>query len=313
VSAIFVSRKQTLNPQVVDLRQLISGMSDLLTRTLPENIEIEIVGSARLWRCEIDPGQFENTLLNLAINSRDAMPEGGKLTIETSNAFLDDNFTKKHLDSTPGQYVLMAVSDSGAGMSPRVLSKAFDPFFTTKEQGKGTGLGLSMVYGFVKQSGGCLDIYSEENEGTTLKIYFPRLDADIQSVDKKNLNEVIGKGEVVLVVEDNRDLGKVVVAMLEALNYKPIFAEGVSEAIKILESIPKVDVLLTDVILTGTEKGTDLAKSVRERWPETAVLFMSGYTENAIIHNGRLDIGVELLQKPFSKKQLSVKIAQCLE
>jgi PAS domain S-box-containing protein len=305
------SRKQALRPEVIDLRVLISGMGDLLRRTLREDIEIEIVGGGRLWRCEADPAQLENALLNLAINARDAMEGGGKLTIETSNAYLDEQFASQHREVDPGQYVLMAVSDTGVGMSLDIRSRVFDPFFTTKEEGKGSGLGLSMVYGFVKQSGGSIDIYSEVGEGTTIKIYLPRaykeveVRSDVQSVP----DEVNGTGEVILVVEDNHELRKVVTDMLSSLGYTPLNAPDVQEAVNLMEH-STVDLLLTDIILPGWAKGTDLVEVVEERWPETLVVYMSGYTENAVIHDGRLDPGIELLSKPFSKQQLARKMAQ---
>lgn len=308
------SRKQALKPEVIDLRMHISAMSDLLHRTLREDIEIEITGSAGLWRCEVDPAQLENALLNLAINASDAMPDGGKLTIETSNTSLDEQFTSQHFETKPGQYVLMAVSDTGTGMSPKVLSQVFDPFFTTKEESKGSGLGLSMVYGFVKQSGGSVDIYSEIDEGTTVNIYLPRSQGTIsEEVAARNISgESAGEGEVILVVEDNPDLGHVVTEMLDSLGYVSFYSPDVPQAIKLLESTDRVDLLLTDVILKGSEKGTDLARLVRERWPETAILYMAGYSENAIIHDGRLDPGVELLPKPFSRQKLSEKISRLL-
>ncbi len=309
------SRKQALKPEIVDLRILISGMNDLLQRTLREDIEIEVVGTARLWRCEVDPAQLENALLNLAINARDAMPHGGKLTIETSNAYLDEQFTSNHFDTTPGQYVQMSVSDTGSGMSSAIRSKVFEPFFTTKGEGKGSGLGLSMVYGFVKQSGGSVDIYSELNEGTTVKIYLPRAHGKVieETLPAVTPDLASGSGETILVVEDNPDLGNVVTRMLSSSGYVPLYAEDVPQAVQLFESNPNISLLLTDVILKGAEKGTDLATIVEKRWPETAILYMSGYTENAIIHDGRLDPGVELLPKPFSRQQLAQRIGQLIK
>jgi len=308
------SRKQALKPEIVDIRALFAGMHDLLERTLRENVQIEFVNAARLWRCEVDPGQLENVLLNLAINAQDAMPDGGKLTIETANAVLDEQFAFEHIECTPGQYVFLAVSDSGTGMASNVLSQVFEPFFTTKEEGKGSGLGLSMVYGFVKQSGGSIDIYSEIGEGTTVKIYLPRAHGipDEIKPSENDTEERRGDGETIVIVEDNPDLGRVVTRMLSSLGYRPLYASDVRGAIALFEKNKHVDLLLTDVILKGIEKGTDLAEIITERWPETVILFMSGYTENAIIHDGRLDVGVELLPKPFSKQKLANKIAQLL-
>ncbi len=308
------SRKQALRPEVTDLRELIKGMSDLLHRTLREDIEIEIIGGGRLWLCEVDQAQLENVLLNLAINARDAMPNGGKLTIETTNAWLDEEFSSQHFEVEPGQYVLLAVSDTGVGMTPSIKAQVFDPFFTTKEEGKGSGLGLSMVYGFVKQSGGNIDIYSEVGEGTTVKIYLPRTHNELpaRSDSLPSDADYGGRKQSILVVEDNLALGKVVTEMLVSLNYTTRYSPDAQGAIRLMEEDSNVDLLLTDVILPGPANGRDLVEIVQQRWPDTAVLYMSGYTENAIIHDGRLDPDVDLLSKPFTKQQLARKVSDVL-
>jgi len=309
------SRKQILQPVVLDLRKLVSRTEELLRRTLRENIEIEVIGNGRLWKCEVDPGQLENALLNLSINASDAMPEGGKLTIETSNAFLDDRFAATHFEAAVGQYVLMAVSDTGTGMTKEILSQVFEPFFTTKNEGSGSGLGLSMVYGLVKQSGGSIDVYSEIDEGTTIKIYLPRvLDKALGEFnDVESSDDPRGHGETILVVEDDEDLRQLTVEMLRRSGYAVVEASDAHGALLALESTQGVDLMLTDVILPGTMNGAILAREVVRRWPEIRVLFMSGYTENAVIHQGRLDPGVQLLQKPFTKSQLSIKVRNVLE
>ena len=284
-----------------------------MRRTIRADIQIEIVNGGGLWYCEVDPIQFESAVLNLVINARDSMPNGGRITIETSNAHLDDNYAKQYPNVNPGQHVQLTVTDTGTGMSDETISKAFDPFFTTKDEGEGSGLGLSMVYGFVKQSGGSINIYSELDEGTTIKIYMPRVYKDVgsQLVSYSTSEPLEGSHEAVLVVEDNEKLGKVVTEMLRELNFSPLYASNVDQAIELLES-SDVDVVLTDVILPGGKKGADLATYVRENLPHVPVIFMSGYTENSIIHDGRLDPGVELLEKPFSVNDLSIYIGKAL-
>ncbi len=309
------SRRQSLQPETIDLRVLITGMDELLRRTLREDIDIEVVADGQLWLCEVDPTQLENVLLNLTINARDAMPDGGTLTIETSNVYLDDQFAASHMQVVPGDYVQMAVSDTGLGMSPDTKVHAFDPFFTTKEAGQGSGLGLSTAYGFVLQSGGGIDIHSEPDEGTTIRIYLPRartmLDSD-SSYETDN-EEPSGHGEVVLVVEDDQQVGDVAVRMLRKLGYVPLHAADATTAIEILEKPARVDLLLTDIILSGSVNGAVLAEQVGHRWPEVRVLYMSGYTEGAVMRDGRLDPAADLLQKPFSKTQLAQRVRQALQ
>ncbi len=310
------SRHQALVPKVIDMNELITGMSDLLRRTLGETIEIEVVGAAGLWTCEVDPSQMENALLNLAINARDAMPGGGKLTIETANARLDEDYAAAQAEVEPGQHVLLAVSDTGTGMPPEVAARAFDPFFTTKEAGRGSGLGLSMIYGFVKQTGGHAKIYSELDEGTTIKIYLPRSQtADAESQTRAELPAAIpkGEGEMVLVVEDDPDVAALALTMLGSLGYRSEKASSAEAALAQIEDGPAIDLLLTDVVLPGGMNGRELANEVRRRRNDIPVLYMSGYSENAIVHGDRLDQGVLLLQKPFTRDAFARKIRQLLD
>jgi PAS domain S-box-containing protein len=309
------SRKQALQPLPVSADKLIQGMLDLLRRTLGETIEIELVRDAGLWLTEIDPGELENAILNLAINARDAMPDGGKLMIEESNARLNDDYAAAQAEVEPGQYVLVAVTDTGSGMPPQVRERVFEPFFTTKEVGKGTGLGLSMVYGFVKQSGGHVTIYSEVGEGTTIKLYLPRYKGDHAAIEEREPVEEVkpAKGEVILVVEDDPDLRILLVHLLETLGYGVLPAATGKEALKILQETSQVNLLVTDMVLPGGMGGAMLASRVEELHPGLPVLYMSGYTENAIIHHGRLDEGVELLQKPFRKTDLARKVREALD
>ena len=307
------SRRQPLNPRVLDVNKLILSISDLLVRTLGENIQLETIGSAGLWKIEADASELEATLLNLALNARDAMPEGGKLTIETSNAYLDEVYCLQHDGVAPGQYVLISVSDSGAGMSAETIERAFEPFFTTKEAGKGTGLGLSQVYGFMKQSGGHIKIYSEPGEGTTIKLYLPRRDGDEAdtSVAEPEGSEH-GRGETVLIVEDDEGVRQYAAEILRDLNYQVIEAKDSAAALRLLDADKKFDLLLTDVVLPG-KNGRELATEVENRRPGTKIVFMTGYSRNAIVHHGRLDPGTELIPKPLTERALARKIRQVLD
>jgi len=299
------SRKQPLQPKTIDINDVVAGMSDLLQRTLGESIEIKNAQERDLWACKADPAQLENVLLNVCVNARDAMPRGGRLTIETGNARLDEDYTKNRQDVAPGEYVMLAVTDTGAGMSPDIAERVFDPFFTTKGVGKGTGLGLSMAYGYVKQSRGHIALYSEVNEGTTVKIYLPRTLDAADDDDRDAENVPLASGETVLLVEDNdevRTLGK---TMLHGLGYRVIEAENGDHALAAVDADADIDLMLTDVVLPGALNGRELAETVKERCPRIAILYMSGYTENAIIHHGRLDEGVNLLQKPFRRADLA--------
>ncbi len=306
-------RRQALAPKVVNIGRFIRDMDDLMRRSLGEEIEIEAIVAGGLWNTMVDPGNIENAILNLAINARDAMNGRGKLTIEASNAFLDEEYVKANGDSVPGQYVLLAVTDTGSGMTPGVLEKAFEPFFSTKPEGKGTGLGLSMVYGFVKQSGGHIKIYSEQGQGTTVKLYMPRsIEAEDVLIDADN-GPVIGGKESILVVEDDEEVRDTTVATLQDLGYRVLKAKDAQSALNVIESGLPIDLLFTDVVMPGKLRSPELARKARERLPNIAVLFTSGYTENAIVHGGRLDAGVELLPKPYTREALAQKIRRVLE
>jgi PAS domain S-box-containing protein len=308
------ARRQPLAPKVVDVHQQIAGMDNLLRRTLPEEIDIEVVRGGGLWRAVVDPGQLEVALLNLAINARDAMPDGGLLTIETANAFLDDAYASLHDEVTAGRYVAVSITDTGVGMSPDVLARAFDPFFTTKEVGKGTGLGLSMIYGFVKQSGGHARIYSEPGEGTTVRLYLPRSEASrAEPVPRPVSRPLEGGSEHVLVVEDDPLVREHLVGQLERLGYRVQHVEAAARALELLNLHDDVALLLTDVVLPGGMNGRELARLALKRRPGLRVLFTSGYTENAIVHQGRLDAGVELLGKPYTRLELAAKVRKVLD
>ena len=309
------SRRQPLQPKQVDVNRIIAGMSDLLDRALGETVELETVAAAGAWRVEVDPNQLESAILNLAVNARDAMPDGGKLTVETSNCRIDENYAAGHADVAPGQYVLIAVTDTGTGMPADVVSKAWDPFFSTKEVGKGTGLGLSQVYGYVKQSGGHVKIYSEVGHGTTVKIYLPRLPADMHMEEERaeEAPTALPGEENVLVVEDDDDVRIYTVESLRELGYRVIEAHDGTSALRLLErQETPISLLLTDVVMPGMS-GRELADEARARQPDLKVLFTTGYARNAIVHGGRLDPGVELLPKPFTFEALAAKVRDVLE
>jgi PAS domain S-box-containing protein len=308
------SRQQPLQPRVVDAGRLVTNLESLLRRTLGVDIAIEVVQGARLWSCEVDPVQLENALLNLAVNARDAMPKGGKLRIETENARVDRLEAEPHDEVRAGEYVLLTVSDNGVGMSEQVLSRAFDPFFTTKGPGRGTGLGLSMVYGFVKQSGGHVRLSSTQGVGTSAKIYLPRsLRTALPSEPPRVANQdPRGNGEIILVVEDDPHVRALTVRMLERLGYHVHVAEDGPSALRTLEQHAQIDLLFTDIVLPNGMNGVELSKIVRGLRPELPVLYTSGYTENAVIHDGRLDAGVQLLEKPFTRAELAQHIRQAL-
>jgi PAS domain S-box-containing protein len=308
------SRRQPLQPKAVSVNVLITGMSDLIRRSLPESISIETVQAGGVWSTFVDANQLENCLLNLAVNARDAMPDGGKLTIETANVFLDEKYAIG-AEVPPGQYVGVFVSDSGVGMAPEVLSKAFEPFFTTKGEGQGTGLGLSQVYGFVKQSGGHVKIYSEVGAGTTIKIYLPRLLASDSITENQSAAASVpkGNGETILVVEDEPDVRNFAVEALGELGYRVLDAQDGSHALRILDSHREVELLLTDVGLPGGMNGRQLADEARRRRADLKVLFTSGYARNAIVHHGRLDTGDGLITKPFAFAELAAKVRHVLD
>ena len=295
------SRKQALRPEPVEVQQLIRGMLELLRRTLGETIEIEILGEVGLWPSLVDPGQLENSILNLAINARDAMPEGGKLTIETSNVQVGEDYSAAETELEPGQYVRVAVRDSGDGMSAEVAAHAFDPFFTTKEVGEGSGLGLSMVYGFAKQSGGHAVLSSVEGQGTTLELYLPRYaggEAEA-AVRPQEGSRPRARGERVLVVEDDAEVRALILRILNSLGYEVREASSARAALELLESEARVDLLLTDVVLPAGMSGRALAEAASDRRPNLPVLYMSGYTEDAVVQRGRLEDDLHFLQKPF--------------
>ena len=309
------SRQQPLEPEAVDTNKLVAGMSDLLRHSIGVDVRLETVLAGGLWRTHVDPNQLENVILNLAVNARDAMPEGGRVTIETQNAHLDERYATAHPGVSAGQYVLIAVTDTGSGMPAEVIEKAFDPFFTTKPVGKGTGLGLSQVYGFVKQSGGHVKIYSESGQGTTIKIYLPRLvgtvpdDTQATSVQSLPLGD---SQEVVLVVEDEPHVRRFNVEALIELGYRVLEADGASTALQLLDAHPEIVLLFTDVVMPEVNRAK-LAEEARRRRPQLKVLFTTGYTRNAVVHNGVLDSGVEMIGKPFTLDALAVKLRLILE
>ncbi|ACD21392.1 response regulator [Paraburkholderia phytofirmans] len=306
-------RRQPLAPKVVNLGRFVRGLDDMLRRALGDGVEIETIVSGGLWNTLVDPFQVENALLNLAINARDAMSGHGKLTIEAGNAALDDAYAKRNAEVTPGQYVMLAVTDTGAGMSPEVRERVFEPFFTTKAEGQGTGLGLSMVYGFVKQSGGHVKIYSEEGHGTTIRIYLPRVRQEEDLETNIEAGPAKGGTETILAVEDDEEVRTTVVEMLSDLGYRVLKAKDAQSALAIVESGVPIDMLFTDVVMPGPLRSTELARKARERLPAIAVLFTSGYTDNAIVHSGRLDEGIELLSKPYTHEALARKVRYVLQ
>ncbi len=310
------SRRQPLAPKPTDVNRMLPGMSELLHRTLGETIEVEAVLPPRIWLVETDPNQLENAILNLALNARDAMPEGGKLTIETQNTHLDETYAAQNPGVATGQYVVMCISDTGGGMDAETIAKAVEPFFTTKEVGKGTGLGLSMVYGFIKQSGGHLKIYSEPGEGTTVKIYLPRLVGQAAAdTEDEQMPPPAGSGEeTVLVCEDDEEVRAYSAEVLRELGYRVLEAADGPAAMALLRNkSTKIDLLFTDVVLPGGMSGAVLAKQAAEIRPELKTLFTTGYARNAIVHHGRLDPGVELITKPFSYADLATRIRDMLD
>jgi signal transduction histidine kinase/ActR/RegA family two-component response regulator len=310
------SRQQPLAPLTLDVNKLVSGMSDLLQRTMGEHYKVETVLAGGLWRTLIDPGQLENALLNLVVNARDAMPGGGRVTIETANAYLDDEYARDRGDVTSGQYVMISVSDDGEGMTPEVIERAFDPFFTTKPVGKGTGLGLSQIFGFMKQTGGHAAIYSEIGEGTTVKLYVPRAYGDISELRRvhisDNVTPVAANGETILVVEDEQRVRHFSVDALRELGYVVISAANGADALKALADQPRISMLFTDIVMPEMN-GRQLADAALRICPDLKILFTTGYTRNAVVHNGVLDAGVAFLPKPFGVAQLAIKVREVLD
>ena len=308
------SRRQTLDAKPTDVGKLVTGLSDLLRRTLGEAISIATVNADDLWRVSVDANQLESALLNLAVNARDAMPSGGKLTIETANTGLDEKYTSQFDGLEPGQFVVIAVSDTGVGMSADVIERAFEPFFTTKEVGHGTGLGLSQVYGFVRQSGGHVRVYSEVGEGTTVKLFLPRLASDAVHDEPAEHRPVAASrgGETILVVEDDESVRAAASDMLRELGYRVVTAEDGASALRLIGERPEIRLLFTDVGLPGGMNGRQLAEAARASRPELPVLFTTGYARNAIVHHGRLDPGINLLSKPFTYVELADKLSRIL-
>lgn len=302
------ARRQPLEPRVVNIARLLRNMDEMLRRALGEAFELETVVGGGLWNTSVDTNQLENVLLNLAINARDAMGAHGKLTIEVGNTLLDDSYADAHQEVNAGQYVMLAVTDTGSGMTPDVLERVFDPFFTTKPEGHGTGLGLSMVYGFVKQTGGHIKIYSEPGSGTCIKIYLPRVHGAEDVIVPILSGPISGGTETVLVVEDDPEVRATVVDMLTALGYRVLNAPDAQSALAVIMSGVSIDLLFTDVVMPGPLRSPELARQAKAAQPSIEVLFTSGYTENAIVHGGRLDPGVALLSKPYRKEDLARKI-----
>jgi PAS domain S-box-containing protein len=308
------SRQQPLEPASIDANKLVASMTELLSRTLGEHIQVKTVLSPGLWRCFADSVQLESAILNLAVNARDAMPEGGKLTIDTGNALVDARIARDY-GVPEGQYVLIAVTDTGSGMTPEVMAQAFDPFFTTKSVGKGSGLGLSQVFGFVRQSGGHVKLYSEVGVGTTVKLYLPRSTgkANVAPEEGKQAElETAGANECVLVVEDEERVRAYSIEALQELGYGVLAAEGPRQALEIIESGKKIDILFTDIVMPEMN-GRQLAEKALEKLPNLKVLFTTGYTRNAIVHNGVLGVGTAFLQKPFTVDELAAKLRQVLD
>ncbi|HLH98811.1 MAG TPA: PAS domain S-box protein [Xanthobacteraceae bacterium] len=308
------SRRQPLDPKVLDLNKYLPGVGDFLQRTLGETIELEVAGAGGLWPIEVDVPQLESSLVNLALNARDAMPSGGRLTVEAMNQVLDHEYSRINPEVPAGQYVMISVSDTGHGMTPEILSRAFEPFFTTKEIGQGTGLGLSQVYGFVKQSGGHVKIYSEAGMGTTFKLYFPRSGEQGHAIEEADILPAgTQRSERILVVEDDKDLRAYLIEILRDLNYGAIAAQDAVAALGILEQPDiRVDLLLTDVVMPGMN-GRELANRALQLRPGLKILFMSGYSRNAVVHQGRVDRGVNLIQKPVSMSELAARIRDALD
>jgi signal transduction histidine kinase/two-component SAPR family response regulator len=306
------ARRQPLQPKATNLGRVVRDMDELLRRALGEAVEIETVVGAGLWIASVDVHQLENAILNIAINSRDAMNGEGKLTLELGNVMLDDHYVSSEIDVPAGQYVMLAISDTGSGMSPETMARAFEPFFTTKREGEGTGLGLSMVFGFVKQSNGHIRIYSEVGSGTTVKIYLPRCDQAEEVSSEVIVRPVVGGTETILVVEDDLIVQATAVDMLTELGYRVLKANDGESALIVLQSGIPIDLLFTDVVMPGPVRSPELARRAKQLLPNIEVLFTSGYTQNAIVHGGRLDPGVELISKPYRREDLARKIRDML-
>lgn len=309
------ARKQPLAPTPIDLGAIMPNIVPLLRRTLGEHINVRYIETAGLWPAMADAAQLESALLNLALNARDAMPGGGRLTIELANKVLDEEYAARHAEVTAGDYVMLGVSDTGHGMTPDIVARVFEPFFTTKPEGKGTGLGLAMVYGFVKQSGGHIKVYSEPAQGTTVRIYLPRaIEAAASTPQRSSTPIELPRGSAtVLVVEDEPAVREIAVAILTDLGYRVLEAGDGEAALRVFGvHAGDIDLLFTDVVLPGSLRGRDLAERIKATRPDVKVLYTTGYTENSVVHHGRLDDGVHLLGKPFKRDQLARKVAEVL-
>ncbi len=305
-------RRQALAPRVTNVGTLMEGMDHLLRRALGEETEVQIVIENTLWNTFVDPNQVENALLNLAINGRDAMGGRGKLTVEAANAVLDEGYAGARAEVRAGDYVLVAVTDTGSGMTPEVIERVFEPFFTTKPEGQGTGLGLSMVHGFVKQSAGHIEIYSEIGHGTTVKMYLPRAEGEEDHQTKASKVDPIGGDATILVVEDDAQVRETAAALLQDLGYSVLRAADAAAAMDIVMGDAAIDLIFTDIVMPGEMRSVEMVEQARKRRPGVAVLFTSGYTRNAVVHGGRLDSGVELLTKPYTREGLGAKVAEVL-
>jgi len=308
------SRRQTLDPKPIDVNRLVAGMDELVRRTVGPTIEVEVVGAGGLWPTRIDPSQLESALLNLAINARDAMPNGGRITIETANKWLDARAAKER-DLEAGQYISLCVTDTGAGMTAEVIERAFDPFFTTKPLGGGTGLGLSMVHGFARQSGGQVRIYSEVGVGTTMCLYLPRFAGEIAAAeaDEEPSVATAADGETVLVVDDEEPIRMLIAEVLEEAGYRVLAAADGPSGLKVLQSSAHIDLLITDVGLPGGINGRQVADAARTTRPSLKVLFVTGYAENAVIGNGHLEAGMAVITKPFAMASLASRVQEIME
>jgi signal transduction histidine kinase len=309
------SRRQALEPKPTNVNRLVTGMEELIRRTVGPAIHVEVVGAGGLWSTLVDSNQLENALLNLCLNARDAMPQGGRLTIETANRWLDERGARD-LDIAPGQYISLCVTDTGTGMEPDVAAHAFDPFFTTKPLGQGTGLGLSMIYGFARQSGGQIRIYSEVGKGTTMCLYLPRHDDDPNFNDAANFpeaSESLGDGEVVLVIDDEPSIRMLITDVLSDTGYSVLEASDGPAGLRVLQSAARIDLLITDVGLPGGMNGRQVADAARSLRPDLRVLFITGYAENALMGNGHLEKGMHVLAKPFEVERLASKIRELVK
>ena len=307
------SRKQILEMKVVDLNEVLQRMDKMLRRLIGENIQLKIIAAEPLGKVKVDYGQIEQVIINLCINARDAMPEGGNLTIETANVELDEEYARKHIAVQQGPYVMLAISDTGGGMTPEVKERIFEPFFTTKEMGKGTGLGLSTVYGIVKQSGGNIWVYSEPDQGTTFKIYLPRVEGPLEEIEEEVVGELPRGHETILVVEDEEPVRRLAMRVLKGQGYRVLEAEDGDKAFMFCEKFKEpIHLILTDVVMPGLS-GRKLAERLQQIHPEAKVLYMSGYTDNAIAHHGILEPGINFIQKPFTVGSLSRKVREVLD